>query len=264
MSSTIPAVSKVSFPPNETVADSNVVPLNGVRCLRQRVRRGDALQWIGSAFTVLFVVRVGFFKSVSSSIGGLQQVTGFPMVNDVIGLDGIESGVHTREVMALDDAEVFVLPFAWCERWSHDSAYGQRLLMRTMALEILRSQELMLALGGAVAVQRVAMFLLDLSERYGRLGYSRCEFQLRMTRAELGSYLGLKLETVSRSLSHFQRKGAIQVQGKSIALLDFPFLRRASCISPDHRWLAVDPILDREGVLMFAPEGSNEGHRLAR
>jgi CRP/FNR family transcriptional regulator, anaerobic regulatory protein len=204
--------------------------------------------------TMLFVVRFGFFKSVAPSIDGFQQVTGFPMVNDEIGLDGVETRTHTQEVVALDDAEVFLLPFARCERWSHESAYGQRLLMRTMALEILRSQELMLALGGPPAEQRVAMFLLDLSERYGRLGYSRSEFQLHMTQAELGSYLGLKLETVIRTLSHLQRAGAIQARGKSIALLDFPLLRRTSGISPDHRWLAVDPILDREGALMVAPE----------
>jgi CRP/FNR family transcriptional regulator len=259
-----PALSTDTFPTNDAVANSNVVPLNRVRCLRQRVRRGDALQWVGAAFAVLFVVRFGFFKSVALSREGFQQVTGFPMVNDVIGLDGIETGVHTREVMALDDAEVFVLPFARWERWSHESAYGQRLTIRTMALEILRSQELMLALGGPPAEQRVAMFLLDLSERYGRLGYSRSEFQLRMTRAELGSYLGLKLETVSRTLSHLQREGIIQAQGKFISLLDFPLLRRAGGISPDHRWLAVDPILDREGILMVAPEEMGEvSHRLA-
>ena len=230
----------------------NVVALNPPKCARRRIGRGETLFGVGDSFRSLYVVRLGFLKSLTVSDDGLAQVTGFQMVGDVIGLDGIDTGYHQSEVVALEDAEVFVLPFAQCEQWSHNSAFGQRLMMRTLAREIVRSQELMIMLGTMRAEQKLSTFLLDLSQRYGRLGYSRSQFLLRMTRQEIGSYLGLKLETVSRLLSHFQREGFVQVQGKSIALLDFPALCRMSGISPRRQKPAVDPILDREGELLVA------------
>jgi CRP/FNR family transcriptional regulator len=232
------------------------IPAHPLKCARERVRRGETLCGVGDSFDVLYVVRLGFLKSLTLSDGGLMQVTGFLMADDVIGLDGIATGFHQSQVVALDDSEVFVLPFARCEQWSQESAHGQRLVMRMMAREIVRKQELMILLGTMRAEQRVASFLLDFSERYGRLGYSHSQFLLRMTRQEMGSYLGLKLETVSRILSRFQQDGLIQVQGKSIALLDFRALRQVSGLSSDRQWPVVDPIVDREGELLVAREPS--------
>ncbi len=247
-----------------STASDNVSPLKPATCVRRRVRRGETLCFIGDSLSALFVVRFGFLKSLTMSGDGLTQITGFPMVGDVIGLDGIDAGQHLNEVVALENAEVFVLPFAQYERWLQVSVYAQRLMVRTMAFEIVRSQDLLLLLGASRAEQKVAIFLLDMSERYRRLGYSRSQFMLRMTREDVGSYLGLKLETVSRMLSHLQQEGVIQVQGKSIALLDFPALWRVSGTSADHERSAIDPILDRNGVLMVAKEARTEDvHRLA-
>lgn len=231
---------------------ASVVPLAPPKRLRQRVRRGETLYTAGDQFRVLYVVRVGVFKSFTLSDDGLMQVTGFSMSGDVIGLDGIDSGEHQSSVVALDDCEVFVVPFAQCERWTQESANAQRLMMRTLSREILRSQELMLLLGTMRAEQRLATFLLDVSDRYGRLGYSRTQFILRMTRQDIGSYLGLKLETVSRLLSRFQAEGILQVQGKSLALLDVAALWRISGLSPDRHWPCVESILDRDGELRAA------------
>jgi CRP/FNR family transcriptional regulator, anaerobic regulatory protein len=125
-------------------------------------------------------------------------------------------------------------------------------MTRTLAREIVRGHELMIMLGTMRAEQKLATFLLDLSERYGRLGYSRSRFLIRMTRLEIGSYLGLKLETVSRLLSRFQREGLVQVQGKSIELIDFPSLWQMSGISPDRHKSAIGPILDRDAELAVA------------
>lgn len=227
------------------------------KCPRTRVRRGEKLHGVGDPFHALYVVRVGFLKSLTLSDGGLIQVTGFPMEGDVIGLDAICVGYHQSLVVALDDAEVFKLPFAQCEQWSQDSPYGQRLMMRTLALEIVRSKEHIAMLGAMYAEQKMATFLLDLSDRYGRRGYSRSQFLLRMTRRDIGSYLGLKVETVSRMLTRFQQEGLIQVQGKSIALLDFQALWRMSGISPSRQRPVVDPIVDREGELMITRETSD-------
>jgi len=205
----------------------NVVPLNYVICPRRRVRRGDTLYEIGDPCRVLYVVRRGVFKTFTVSEYGSTQVTGFQMTGDPIGLDGIATEFHQSVVVALEDAEVFVLPFAHCGEWSLESTPEHRLMIRTLAHEIVRTQRMMLLLGTTRAEQRVVKFLLDLSERYGRLGYSRSELLLRMTRQDIGDFLGLKLETISRVLSSLQSGGFIRVQGKSIALLDLPGLSRA-------------------------------------
>lgn len=231
-------------------SDYSVSAPRGVpRCSRRHLRRHETLHHAGESFTVLFVVRLGHLKSLTLSADGYVQVTEFLMAGDVIGLDGIDTGRHQSEVVALDDAEVFVLPFAQCEQWSQGSAHAQRLLARTLACKIERGHEHMVMLGTMHANQRLATFLLDLSERYGRLGYSHSQFVLRMTRQEIGSYLGLKLETVSRGLSHLHQSGLIQLQGKTIALLDLPAMWRLSGTSRDRRRAAMDPILNHDGEL---------------
>jgi CRP/FNR family transcriptional regulator len=241
--------SHVPAPAVHRIGKASVVPISAPTRQRLRVRRGETLYVVGDHFKSLYVVRVGVLKSFTVSDDGLTQVTGFPMQGDVVGLDGIDTGLHQGEVVALEDCELYVLPFSQCERWTQQSAHGQRLMMRTMAHEIVRSQELMIMLGTMRAEQRVAIFLLDLSERYGHLGYARSQFVLRMTRNDIGSYLGLKLETVSRLLSHFQQQGLIQAQGKSISLLDFAGLWKASGLSPDNRPQPPAPLLDAQGEL---------------
>lgn len=239
----------------------NVVSLNQPKRAHQRVRRGETLLDIGDSFFRLYVVRVGFLKCLTLSDGGLMQVTGFMMTDDVIGLDGIDTGQYQSQVVALEESELFILPFAECQQWSRKSAPGQLLMMRALAREIARQQEHMILLGSMPADQRVATFLLEFSERFGRLGYSRSQFLLRMTRQEIGSYLGLKLETVSRMLSRFQHEGLIQIQGRSIVLLDFPTLWWLSGRSPNYPRPRPEAILDRKGDLLPSVSlGTIAGH----
>jgi CRP/FNR family transcriptional regulator len=238
-------------------APSSVTPLKPANRMRRRVRRGETLFGAGDPFGTLFVVRAGHFKSLASSANGLVQVTRFPMAADVLGLDGIDTGFHQCDVVAFDNAEVFVLQFAECEQWARETAHGQRTLRRALAREITRSHDHMLLLSAARADQRVAIFLLDMAERYRRLGESRSRFALRMTRQDIGSYLGLQLETVSRILSHFQREGFIQVQGREISMLDFPALWRLSGHTPDSHRPMVEPILDPQGNLPLVPDADS-------
>ena len=238
-------------PANSARAD--IVPLPHRACSVRRFERGEPLCSVGESFRALFVVRIGSLKSYVVSRNGLVQVTGFQVAGDVVGLDGIDRSAYQSDVVALADSEAFVLPFVQCEQWSRDSVYGQHLLMRTLARETFRSHQHMLALGTMRAEQRMAIFLLDLSQRYERLGLSRSEFVLGMLRQDIGSYLGLTRETVSRLLSRMQRDGVLQVQGKSISLLDFPALWRLAGTTPEHhQHLALDPIVDREGNLAAA------------
>lgn len=192
---------------------------------RKRVRRGERLYAAGEPFRNIYIVRVGVLKSFSVTEDGTSQVTRFSLARDVIGFDGIESGRHESTVVALEDSEICIVPFDQCEERTSYCRETQQLLFRILGREIARGHDQMLLLGTMRAEQKLASFLIDLSERYGRLGYSRTSFVLRMTREDIGSYVGLKLETVSRLLSRFQNEGLIKVQGRSIVLLDVAALR---------------------------------------
>jgi len=239
--------------PGFAVADADALPRHRRACSRRRLVRGESLCTAGDTFRMLHIVSSGILKCFVMSHNGAVQVTGFQIAGDIVGLDGIGTGLHQSGAEALVDAEVFVLPFAQCERWSQESAYGQHLLMRTLAQETIRSQQHMLALGTMRAEQRMATFLLDLSLRYARLGLSRSRFVLGMSRKDIGSYLGLTLETVSRLLSRLQRDGLLQVQGRTIDLLDFPALRRLAGLLNERRCTTLDPIVDGMGNFAVPP-----------
>jgi CRP/FNR family transcriptional regulator, anaerobic regulatory protein len=194
--------------------------LDDLTYTRKRVKRGEILFHAGNEFEFLYAVRSGFFKSNVLLEDGRDQVTGFHMAGEVLGLDGIGTGSHTADVIALEDSEVCVIPY------SHLEEPGlQRQLHKVMSRELVRDQGVMMLLGTMKAEERLAAFLLNLSTRFTARGYSASEFHLRMTRDEIGSYLGLSLETVSRLFSRFQEDGHITVQQKHIRILDIPGLK---------------------------------------
>jgi CRP/FNR family transcriptional regulator, anaerobic regulatory protein len=193
---------------------------------RSRVRRGESLYRTGDRFTSLFAVRNGFFKSLALLENGRDQVTGFSMTGELLGIDGIGPERHTCNTIALEDSDVCAIPFARLQELVHEIPSLQRHLYKMMSREIAREHGVMLQLGSMNAEERLAMFLLDLSQRFTARGYSPSEFNLRMTRGEIGSYLGLKLETVSRTFSKFQEEGLIGVKYKFIRILDSAGLER--------------------------------------
>jgi CRP/FNR family transcriptional regulator len=148
------------------------------------------------------------------------------MSAEIIGTDGIGTDHHGCEAVALEDTEVCPLPFDRLETLGRRNIGFQHNLHRLLSREIARERGVMVLLGTMAAERRLAVFLLDLSQRYHARGYSSCEFVLRMTREEIGSYLGLKLETVSRLFSRFQRDGLLQVQGRVVKLLDRQSLKQ--------------------------------------
>ena len=187
---------------------------------RRRVKRGETLLRAGADFESIYAVRSGCFKSSVVLEDGRDQVTGFHMAGEVLGLDGIGSGEHTADLVALEDSEVCVLPYEQVQ-----DAGLQRQLHKVMSRELVRDQGVMMLLGTMQAEERLAAFLLNLSQRFLARGFSATEFHLRMTRAEIGSYLGLSLETVSRLFSRFHDDGLIEVQQKHVRILDVPALR---------------------------------------
>jgi CRP/FNR family transcriptional regulator len=193
---------------------------------RRRLKRGEALFNAGAEFSAVYAIRSGFFKTSVLDGDGREQVTGFSMGGELLGLDGLGSGAYNGTAVALEDSEVCVLPYALIDEMSRAVPALQRHLHAVLAREIVRDHGVMLLLGSMRAEERLATFLINLSKRFVRRGYSRCDFQLRMTREELGSYLGLKLETVSRLFSQFQKDGLIEVNQKHVRILDTEGLER--------------------------------------
>ena len=185
-----------------------------------RVKKRDCLYRSGDPFTSLYAIRLGTFKSLVLTRDGREQVTRYHMGGEIVGIDGIGDSHHACDVIALEDSEVCVLPFDKLDRLARDVPSLRRNLFRVISRDLCHSHDMMLLLGSMRAEERLAVFLLDLAGRYQARGYSSHEFVLRMTREELASYLGMKLETVSRLFSRLQAEGLILVQGRTIKLLD--------------------------------------------
>jgi CRP/FNR family transcriptional regulator len=192
---------------------------------RRRLKRGESLFNAGDGFSAVYAIRSGFFKTSLLDHDGREQVTGFFMGGELLGLDGI-GGAHHGTASALEDSEVCVLPYALIEDLSREIPALQRQLHAVLAREIARDHGVMMLLGSMRAEERLATFLLNLSRRFVRRGYSSTEFHLRMTRDEIGSYLGLKLETVSRLFSAFQKDGLIDVQQKHVRIREIEGLEQ--------------------------------------
>ena len=193
---------------------------------RIKLKKGDSLYRAGEPFGSLYAIRLGSLKTTVLAEDGREQVSGYHMLGDIVGLDGLGTDRHGCQALALEDTEVCVLPFDRLEHLAQNVSALQRNLYQLLSKEISRDQNIMLLLGSMRAEERLAVFLLNLADRYRLRGYSSTEFVLRMTREEIGSYLGLKLETVSRLFSRFQEEGLIQVQGRAVKLLDPMALKR--------------------------------------
>lgn len=186
---------------------------------RRRVKQGELLFSSGDSFSSLYAIRTGFFKTCVISEDGREQVTGFQMAGEIIGMDGIVSDHHNCNAVALEDAEVCVMPFSDIENLSRELPGLQRHVHKIMSREIVRENGVMMLLGNMRAEERLAAFLLNLVQRLHARGLSQSELLLRMTREEIGSYLGLKLETVSRAFSKFSEEGIIEVKQRYVKIL---------------------------------------------
>ena len=194
--------------------------LDNMVATRRSVARGNTLFRTGDAFQSLYAVRTGFFKTCVSSEDGRDQVTGFQMAGELLGLDGIGTERHTCDSVALEDSQVCVIPYHQLEDLSREFSDLQRQFHKIMSREIVRDHGVMLLLGSMRAEERLAAFLLNLTQRLQTRGFSASSLVLRMTREEIGSYLGLKLETVSRTFSKFQDDGILEVRQRQITVLN--------------------------------------------
>ena len=193
---------------------------------RRHLRRGDHAFRVGNQFQFLYAIRTGFFKTYELQEDGQEHITGFHMTGEIIGMDAISSDHNTCNAVALEDSDLCEIPFSQLESLCREIPALQHQFHKLMSREIIRDHGIMMLLGGMRAEERLAAFLLNLSQRYAARGYSATQFHLRMTRAEIGHYLGMKLETVSRTLTRFQELGMITVNNKFVELHDAAKLRQ--------------------------------------
>jgi len=199
--------------------------LDTLVAVRRQVRRGEALFRRDDPFTAIHAIRAGFFKTCMKAEDGREQIIGFHMAGELLGFDGIDDHLHGCDAIALEDSEVCVIPYASLEDMARESPALQRHVHRVMSREIVRDHGSMLLLGGMRADERVAAFLVNLARRQQALGFSPSSLVLRMSRQEIGTYLGLTLETVSRCLSRLQESGVLGVQQRRIEILKAEALR---------------------------------------
>ena len=206
------------------LTDGDLGKLDDLVATRRKIKRGTPLFSNGDRFNALYAIRTGFFKTSVITEGGRDQVTGFQMAGEIIGLDGIVGDRHTCDAIALEDAEVCVIPYDRIEELSREVPALQTHMHKIMSREIVREHGVLLLLGSMRAEERLAAFLLNLVQRLHARGFSQSELVLRMTREEIGSYLGLKLETVSRTFSKFAEDGMVEVKQRHVRIVDLQAL----------------------------------------
>lgn len=195
---------------------TELAKIDNLVAIRRRVAQGEILFSNGEPFTALYAIQTGFFKTSITTADGREQVTGFQMAGEIIGLDGIVGDRYMCDAAALEAAHVCVLPYARIGALAREIPALQTHLHKIMSREIVREHGIMLLLGSMRAEERIAAFLLNLSHRMHARGFSRSDLVLRMSRGEIGSYLGLKLETVSRTFSRFAEQGILEVKQRNV------------------------------------------------
>ena len=192
---------------------------------RRPIQRGDHLFVASDRFHSIYAVRSGSLKTYNLTEDGREQVTGFFLPGEIVGLDAIGEGTHTCSARALETTSVCEIPFEDLERLGERIPALIHQLLRIMSKEMHHDQVLLMLLGKRAAEERLAALLLNLSQRYGQRGYSSSEFNLSMSRHDIANYLGLAVETVSRLFSRMQEDGMLAVRSRHVRLADIDKLR---------------------------------------
>ncbi len=187
---------------------------------RVKLKRGSHLYRRGDRFDAIYAIRRGSFKSTVISQDGREQITGFHLTGDIIGMSAISSSQYRSDTTAMEDSEACVIPFGRLEGLLRDVPSLQNNFHRIMSREMVRHHDNLMLLGNMSAEERLASFLLDLARRYAKRGYSATSFNLRMTRSEIANFVGLRLETVSRTLTKLQKRGLITLEQRLVTITD--------------------------------------------
>lgn len=205
--------------------ESDMGRLDGIIRRGRPIQKGQLLFQQGDDFQSVFAVRTGALKTYTLASNGEEQITGFHLASELVGLAGYNSSSYPLTAKALETTTVCEIPLAQLENLADEMPGLRRQLMRTMGNEIRHDQSMMLLLSKKNAEERVASFLLNVSQRYARRGFSATKFRLPMSRVDISNYLGLAVETISRVFTRFQKNELIETQGKEVALLDIDTLQ---------------------------------------
>lgn len=209
--------------------------LESIESVPQLFRRGESLFRAGEPLHCLYVVRSGALKTCLVSADGDEQVVAFHTPGDVLALDAIADGHYSCDAVALDTASVCAISFDELASRAARRPGLQRFLLRSMSAAIKRSAEMVMLLGKKSAEQRMASFLLEASDAQQRRGYSSTEITLPMSRADIGNYLSLAVETVCRLLTRMQGEGIVQVERNAVTIIDADALAAIAGISGEYR-----------------------------
>lgn len=207
------------------ISAADLVRLDAIIRRRRPLERGQYLYRTGDPFHSIFLVRSGSLKTYMSTADGGEQVIGFYLPGEIVGLDAISNGSHGCSARALDTASFCELPFGQLEELADEVRSLGRRLLRVVGREIHQDHEMLAVLGKPTAEERLAALLVSFSSRLKRRGFSDREFRLSMSRHDIGSYLGLAVETVSRVFSRFQRQGLLQVERRNVVLYNLAALK---------------------------------------
>ena len=191
---------------------------------KRPLSRGEYLFQAGAPFHAIYAIRSGSVKTFTATEDGQEQVTGFHLPGELVGLDAISSDTHNCTARALETTSVCEIPYTQLEELSAHVPSLQRQLLRVMSREILQDEHMMMLLGRKAADERLAAMLVSISNRFKQRGFSPREFNLSMSRNDIGNYLGLAVETVSRLFTRFQEDGLLETERKHVRILDLPRL----------------------------------------
>lgn len=199
------------------------------------LHRGDNLYQAGTTFTSIFAIRSGAMKTWTTNQNGDEQITGFYLPGEVIGLDGLADTQYTNSAQALQTSSLCEIPFDKLEQLTRELPKLQHHIFQLMSKEITHDQLLLSLLSKTGAKSRVSSFLISVSARHGKLKLSEQTFMLPMSRSDIGNFLGLTLETVSRVFSYLKKQGIISTNKKEITILSFTALRELASPSKEKR-----------------------------
>ncbi len=192
---------------------------------RHKLKKGELLYRFGDPLKSLYAIRSGALKTMSLLGDGRAQVMGFYLSGELLGMDAINTDRHPCSAEALETSEVCEISYSALEGLAQEIPGLQHQLLRIMSREITQDEQLLMMLGRMSAEERLAACLLSFSKRHARLGLAESDLKLSMSRRDLGDYLALALETVSRLFSRFQDEGLISFQGRHVQLHDMERLR---------------------------------------
>jgi CRP/FNR family transcriptional regulator len=213
------------------IAGEELEQLDNIIQRRPPLKRGDYLFHIGGPFQAIYAVRSGSIKTYVPTEEGGEQVTGFYLPGELLGLDAINTGRHPCAAKALETTSLCEIPYERLSKLSNQIPNLQKQLLKVMSKELLHDQSLLMLLGKKNAEQRLAAMLISISNRYKQRGFSPTDFNLSMSRNDIGNYLGLAVETISRLFTRFQEDGLLEVTRRRIVIRECGEMKRIAGIT---------------------------------